>query len=114
VIEGIGRRSAYFALLAENPLALKQLVQLIGTSAWVARWIGQHPVILDELLDPITNTSLLETRSIRAEISRRLKRAGIDLEAQMDLLREYKNGYFLRVAALSIAGALDPLAVGVV
>ncbi|KAA3621214.1 MAG: bifunctional [glutamate--ammonia ligase]-adenylyl-L-tyrosine phosphorylase/[glutamate--ammonia-ligase] adenylyltransferase, partial [Proteobacteria bacterium] len=111
VVEGIGRRSAYFALLAENPLALKQLVQLIGTSSWVARWIGQHPVILDELLDPIASAGLLDVDSIRDELARRLVRHAGDMEAQMDLLREFKNGYLLRVAALEIAGALDALAV---
>ena len=111
VVEGIGHRSAYFALLAENHLALKQLIQLIGTSAWVARWIGRHPVILDELLDPIGNIKLASTGKIRAEVERRLERVAGDLEAQMDLLREYKNGYFLRVAALSIAGAIEPYAV---
>lgn len=111
VIEGIGHRSAYFALLAENALALRQLVQLIGTSAWVARWIGQHPVILDELLDPIANTRLEPVEQIAAELHRRLQPMHGDMEAQMDGLREYKNGYFLRVAALAIAGALEPLAV---
>ncbi len=111
VIEGIGHRSAYFALLAENRLALKQLVQLIGTSAWVAGWIARHPVILDELLDPIANIVLAPPAKIHAEIERRLERVAGDMEAQMDLLREYKNGYFLRVAALAIAGALEPLAV---
>jgi glutamate-ammonia-ligase adenylyltransferase len=33
------------------------------------------------------------------------------MESQMDVLREYKNGYFLRVAALSVAGAVEPLKV---
>ena len=111
VIEGIGRRSAYFALLAENTLALKQLVQLIGASSWLAHWIGQHPVILDELLDPISNAAIMTPGRIRAELDRRLARARGDMEAQMDLLREYRNGYLLRVAALASAGGLDPMGV---
>ncbi len=111
VIEGIGRRSAYFALLAENQLALKQLIDLISTSPWIATWISRHPVILDELLDPIANAELLTPERITTELVRRMAQAKGDMEVQMDTLREYKNSYFLRVAALATAGVLEPMGV---
>ena len=108
VIEAIGRRSAYLSLLAENPLALQQLVQLITASSWIGNWIGQHPVILDELLDPITGFQTQVPADIMSELAEKL--AGIqqtDLEAVMDLFREYRWGYSLRVGAADIAGLLD-------
>ncbi|GJL81414.1 MAG: glutamate-ammonia-ligase adenylyltransferase [marine bacterium B5-7] len=108
IIEGIGKRSAYFALLAENQLALKQLIQLIASSAWIAHWIGRHPVILDELLDPIADADLLSPNQIKQELGRRLNSSDDDMEAQMDLMREFKNGYLLRIAARSIAGLVEP------
>ena len=111
IIEGIGRRSAYFALLGENPLALRQLIDLIGASAWIANWISQHPVILDELLDPISNAVLTDVSQMRERIEKRLKRAGGDMELEMDLLREYKNSYLLRIAAMEIAEFIEPLEV---
>jgi len=58
VLEAIGRRSAYLALLVENPLALSQLVQLCSASAWIAEWISQHPLLLDELLNPVGASEL--------------------------------------------------------
>jgi glutamate-ammonia-ligase adenylyltransferase len=112
VVEAIGRRSAYLSLLAENPLALEQLVRLITASNWISNWIGQHPVILDELLDPISSFRLQERRAINGELGRRLGQVdGQDLEVAMDLLREYRQGYSLRVAAADVAGLLEVEAV---
>ena len=108
VVEAIGRRSAYLSLLAENSLALQQLIRLITASSWIGNWIGQHPVILDELLDPITGFQTQERAEITAELGGKLAEIDrTDLEAVMDLLREYRWGYSLRVGAADIAGLLD-------
>ena len=50
-VEAVLRRSAYIALLVENPGALTQLVKLSGASPWIAERLALHPVLLDELLD---------------------------------------------------------------
>ena len=108
VIETIGRRSAYLSLLAENPLALRQLVELTTASSSISNWIGQHPVILDELLDPITNFEVEKRSTITQDIARKLGDVNsTDLERDMDLLREYRWGYNLRVGAADIAGLLS-------
>ena len=108
VIESIGRRSAYLALLGENPLALKQLVRLVGASSEISHWIGKHPVILDELLDPIAGFQLQDHHAIEVELRRKLDRCDqSDLEVVMDQLREYRQGYSLRVAAADIAQLID-------
>jgi glutamine synthetase adenylyltransferase len=108
VIESIGRRSAYLALLGENPLALKQLVRLVGASSEISHWIGKHPVILDELLDPIAGFRLQDHHAIEVELRRKLDRCDqSDLEVIMDQLREYRQGYSLRVAAADIAQLID-------
>ena len=52
VLEAIGRRSAYFALLNENPAALQRLVGICAASEFLARLVATHPLLLDELLDP--------------------------------------------------------------
>jgi len=44
VIESIGRRSAYLALLSENALALSQLIRLVSASNEISHWIASHPV----------------------------------------------------------------------
>ena len=112
-IEGVGRRSVYLVLLIENPLALSQLVKLIGASAWVSSWIRQHPLLLDELLDPITADVVTSPHYIKEELDHRLSHLDVDdLEVQMDVLREVCHGQNLRVAAADVSGLIDWAEVG--
>ncbi len=108
LIEAIARRSVYLSLLVENPMALSQLVKLCAASAWIADWISQHPILLDELIDPLSLYAPLAPATMRAELQARLAaRAADDLEAGMDLLREFHHGYVLRVAAADVGPGLD-------
>ena len=108
VIESIGRRSAYLALLTENELALSQLVRLVSASSEISHWIANHPVILDELIDPITAYQPQAYSEIRQELARKLdSHDGADLEAAMEVLREYRQAYSLRIAAADVAQLLD-------
>ncbi len=104
IIETIARRSAYLALLGERPVALSQLVRLCAASPWIARLIGRHPAVLDELLDPRTLYAPLERRSLERELADRLAAAGPgDTEAEMAALRQFKQTNVLRVAAADVA-----------
>lgn len=107
VIESIGRRAAYLSLLAENPLALSQLVKLISRSPWIAHWIGRHPVILDELLNPIGDAVNSDRNIIASALKQRLTTATPDdLERTMDLLREFRQAQTLQIAAADCADML--------
>ena len=114
VIEAIGRRSAYLALLYENPLALSQLIRLITASQSINSWVSRHPVILDELLDPITSFRAQPKKEIKVEIERKLSSySPYDLENLMDQLREFRQGYTLRLAAADIASTISQTEVSV-
>src|SRR5690606_26231145 len=100
VVEAIARRTAYLALLVENPLALSQLVQLCAASPWIARYLAHHPLLLDELLDPRTLYLPLGKEALERELALRLEAvADDDLEQQMEVLRQFKQTNTLRVAA---------------
>ena len=49
IIEAIGQRSAYFALLRENGAARARLVELCRHGDFLAAQIAAHPLLLDEL-----------------------------------------------------------------
>ncbi len=106
LVESIARRSVYFSLLVENPMALTQLVKLCGASAWIANWITQHPILLDELIDPASLYALPDPAPMRAELRARLAACPADLELQMEVLREFHHGHVLRVAAADIGAGL--------
>ncbi len=113
VVSAIGRRSAYLSLLIENPLALEQFIRLCTASPWITNWIGQHPIVLDELLDPITNYQPLTREILTEDLALRFNHLPVDdLEQQMDLLREVHHGHLLRIAAADIADIIDSGQVG--
>ncbi|MBI2382208.1 MAG: bifunctional [glutamate--ammonia ligase]-adenylyl-L-tyrosine phosphorylase/[glutamate--ammonia-ligase] adenylyltransferase [Gammaproteobacteria bacterium] len=107
LIEGIGRRTAYLELLAENPGARRHLLRLLALSPWIAERLRQYPILLDELLD---------ARSLYAPASRaqladqwrqtRLRLAPEDEEQHMDALREFRHAQALRIAAAELCGEL--------
>ncbi len=103
-IETIARRSAYFSLLTENPIALSQLVQLNLACPWITEQLIRHPLLLDELLDPRVLYSPLDKTSMEIELALQLQqiKQSDDLERQMDVLRQFKNAHVLRIAATDI------------
>jgi glutamate-ammonia-ligase adenylyltransferase len=107
LIRAIEGRPSYLALLLEYPAALGHLVRLADASPWIASFLAQHPVLLDELLDPRTLYRPPTRAEIAADLQRRLRRAPVDdLEAQIEELCIFKQTNVLRVAAADVSGGL--------
>ena len=107
LVEAIVRRTAYLALLSEHPMALSQLVRLCAASPWIAQQLAQHPLLLDELLDPRSLYYPPPREELEADLQRRLKRVSAeDLEQAMDSLRQFKQASVLRVAAADVMEAV--------
>ncbi len=107
LLKAIQRRTNYLALLLENPSALDHLVHLANESPWIVSFLSQHPVLLDELLDPRTLYRPPEKELLEQEIERRLTRADSDdLEYQIEELCIFKQVNTLKVAAADITGAI--------
>jgi glutamate-ammonia-ligase adenylyltransferase len=112
LLEAIGRRSAYLALLVENPMALSQLVHLCSASPWIASHLSRFPQLLDELLDPRTLYSPPKRDELANEVRQRLLHIPVeDLEAQMEALRHIKQAHVLRVAAADVMEAVPLMVV---
>ena len=104
VVETVAKRSVYLALLAERSIALSQLVQLCAASPWIARLLGRHPVLFDELLDPRTLYEPLGPEELDRDIAARLTALDDpDREHEMDCLRQSKQANVLRVAAADVS-----------
>ncbi len=109
LVEAVARRSVYLVLLNEHPEALKQLASLCTASPWIAAYITQHPLLLDELLDPRTLYAPPDAVGLAQELRTKLLGVPVaDMEQEMDALRHFKQANVLRVAAADVSG-LVPL-----
>lgn len=107
ILDAVLRRSSYFALLAENPGAVNELVKLVPASPWMAKQLTDMPFLLDEL----TNTADLYRLPSRVELADELQQLLIrvpedDLERQMEVLRHFRHERVLRAAACEITQLL--------
>ena len=107
IIDRILRRSAYVALLNENPQALEKLVNLSEGSAYLAEQVSRFPVLLDELLDPRVFSSSLTRSELEAELKRRMTGlADADSERRIEGLGQFQRASLFRVAFADFHGRL--------
>jgi len=112
ILNTITGRTTYIDLLLENPIVRKRLYDLSEKSRWVAEQIAMHPMLLDELLQPIylqeDTLSLQEwKRQLEDELHRDMLRIDPeDIESIMDGLRQFKHACQLRIAAADLSGTM--------
>ena len=112
VLERIGGRTVYLALLNENATARGRLVELCTHSQFLTDQIAAFPLLLDELLDD----RLFEASPTRDEfeVDLRSRMAGADAgdpERQVDLLRQFQRAAVFRVAVPDLTGRLPVMKV---
>jgi [glutamine synthetase] adenylyltransferase / [glutamine synthetase]-adenylyl-L-tyrosine phosphorylase len=106
IIEAIGQRSAYFALLQENAAARRRLVELCGHGDFLAQQIASHPLLLDELIDERL-WELPDRATLEAELrSRLVQLVGEDAEHLVEALRHFQRAAIFRVAVADLTGRL--------
>lgn len=112
IVEAILRRSAYLALLNENPAALERLVSLCESSGYLAEQIGRFPVLLDELLDPRLFSASLSSGDMAAELEQRIAGLGeTDSEHRIETLGQFQRASLFRIAVADFSGNLPVMKV---
>jgi glutamate-ammonia-ligase adenylyltransferase len=106
LIEVIGRRAAYLALLDEHPHALAKVVELVSASSWAADYLNRHPIVLDELLDARVLTDEPDWNDYATSLRRALMELSGDPERQMDLLRESHHAQVFRLLVQDLGAVL--------
>jgi glutamate-ammonia-ligase adenylyltransferase len=109
LITAIGRRSSYFALLAEQPAALERLATVCAGSALLAERLTEHPLLLDELLDVRAAGPLPDAAAIAQEIAAVVP-ANEDAEAALIALNERRHSLAFRIGLAWRAGRIDAVA----
>jgi glutamate-ammonia-ligase adenylyltransferase len=107
IYESVCRRSAYLALLAENPTALERLIVLARRSSRLCSQLAEHPILLDELLDPSIFTTPPTREDARALLEAQLDRGrGVELEQALDIMRQAQSAAVFRTAVADTLGQL--------
>ncbi|MDR3452696.1 MAG: bifunctional [glutamate--ammonia ligase]-adenylyl-L-tyrosine phosphorylase/[glutamate--ammonia-ligase] adenylyltransferase [Rhodoferax sp.] len=109
-IEPLLRRESYLALLLERPQVHERLLRLLGAARWPARYLVQHPGVIDEL----ANDSMLAERFAPAEFEQELeqRRSALartkedDDETLLNLLRRAHHAEVFRTLARDVEGRI--------
>ncbi|HEY4645292.1 MAG TPA: bifunctional [glutamate--ammonia ligase]-adenylyl-L-tyrosine phosphorylase/[glutamate--ammonia-ligase] adenylyltransferase [Steroidobacteraceae bacterium] len=107
VLEAVGTRSTYFALLNENATALARLIAICERSAFLTTQIAVFPLLLDELIDERILDELPTREQFAQELAARLSHVPeSDPERQVEALRQFQRAATFRVALADLTGRL--------
>jgi glutamate-ammonia-ligase adenylyltransferase len=107
VVSAIAGRATYLTLLRENGGARTQLLRLCAASPWITELLAQSPILLDQLLDARSLYAPPDREQMSAELDEQFRHvAPGDTEAEMNLLRAFRQEVTLRVAAADLVEAL--------
>ncbi|UNP30429.1 bifunctional [glutamate--ammonia ligase]-adenylyl-L-tyrosine phosphorylase/[glutamate--ammonia-ligase] adenylyltransferase [Lysobacter gummosus] len=96
LLHNVLRRSAYLALLDEQPAALSRLIEVVSRSALLAERLASHPLLLDELLDARVVGPLPDREELLAACAE--VDGGDDTEASLQALNEVRQSLSFRIA----------------
>jgi glutamate-ammonia-ligase adenylyltransferase len=109
-IEPLLRRESYLALMLERPSVHERLLRLLGAAKWPARYLLQHPGVIDELAGGNLFDSRFEAAEFEEELQARLealRRTGEDdEESLLNLLRRAHHAEQFRTLARDVEGVL--------
>jgi glutamate-ammonia-ligase adenylyltransferase len=109
-IEPLLRRESYLALLQERPSVHERLLRLLGAAKWPARYLMQHPGVIDELASQQLLAERFDADAFESECESRMaslrKTGEDDEEALLNLLRRAHHAETFRTLARDVEGKL--------
>ncbi|HEX7890370.1 MAG TPA: bifunctional [glutamate--ammonia ligase]-adenylyl-L-tyrosine phosphorylase/[glutamate--ammonia-ligase] adenylyltransferase [Ramlibacter sp.] len=109
-IEPLLRRESYLALLWERPAVHERLLRLLGEARWPARYLIQHPGVIDELASDGLLKERFSPEDFERELEHRKRSLQItgedDDETLLNLLRRAHHAELFRTLARDVEGVL--------
>jgi len=107
VLQAIGGRTAYLALLHESPLACARLVDACALGDFLPAQIASHPLLLDELVDQRLFEEFPSRAQFEADLALKAPvSAEPDSEREVEGLREFQRAAVFRTALFDLTGRL--------
>ncbi|WHZ20259.1 MAG: [glutamate--ammonia ligase]-adenylyl-L-tyrosine phosphorylase [Rhodanobacteraceae bacterium] len=112
LVQAVARRSAYLALLQEQPAARARVAALCADSAFLAERVIAQPLLLDDVLAPRIEHLARGAVHLRAELAQQLAaaQAGGDPEAMLTAIAEWRGSYRMRCGLAFRDSELDAVA----
>jgi glutamate-ammonia-ligase adenylyltransferase len=112
VLEAIGARSAYLALLLHNARARMRLVELAAHGDFLIDQIAAHPLLLDELIDERVFDDPPDRGALAAELALRTADADPEEgERQVERLRQFQRAAMFRLGVADLLARLPVMRV---
>ena len=109
-MEPLMRRESYLAMMLERPAVHERLLRLLGAAKWPARYLVQHPGVIDELAGGDVLKQRFVAADFESELQARreaLRRTGEDDEENLlNLLRRAHHAEVFRTLARDVEGCL--------
>ena len=109
-LEPLLRRESYLALLLERPAVHERLLDLLGAARWPARYLQQHPGVIDELANEAMLGERFSPMDFEHELALRLAALQAtgedDDETLLNLLRRAHHAEVFRTLARDIEGRI--------
>jgi glutamate-ammonia-ligase adenylyltransferase len=112
LVQAVARRSAYLALLQEQPAARARVAALCAESAFLAERVIAQPLLLDDVLAPRVAHLAHGVADLRTALAQQLAaaQAGGDAEAVLTAIAEWRGSYRMRTGLAFRDGAADAVA----
>lgn len=101
LIAHLARRPSYLRLLHHSLPALERLENFLACSAWGADYLCQHPILLDDLLDPRLFEQVFNPAQFAQTLQQGLRG---DVGERMNFLREMHHTETFRLLAQDLQG----------
>lgn len=109
-MEPLLRRESYLAMLLERPAVHERLLRLLGAARWPARYLLQHPGVIDELASRTMMDERFDPAAFEAELDARQKALQAsgddDEESLLNLLRRGHHAEVFRTLARDVESVL--------
>jgi [glutamine synthetase] adenylyltransferase / [glutamine synthetase]-adenylyl-L-tyrosine phosphorylase len=111
LLENIVGRSAYLALLTENPQALKELLYWFGQSSFITSLIVGYPFLLELFLQEESHWRPFSRKVLNEQLQNQLSHC-YESDQQEEVLRQFKLSNWLIAARAEMHGHVDAVCTG--
>jgi len=111
LLENIVGRSAYLALLSENPAVLKELLHWFAHSPFISSLIVNQPFLLEVLIDQELNWRPPSRAELKSRLAKRLAHR-MEEEAEDEVMRQFKLTCWLLAARAEWVGHYNAIQIG--